>query len=275
MLGDEEARMSGAGKAMREQVSENLEEREHLPAPVVGTLSSRPQATVKVCLAKRLFSEGLGTAFLLATVVGSGIMGERLAGGNVAIALLANSLATGAALIALILTFGPISGAHFNAVVTLAMAVRRELPWRDVVPYIAVQVAGALLGVWATHYIFELPVFMTSHHARTGGPQWVSEGIATLGLLSVIFGCAKARPSAVPYAVGGYITAAYWFTSSTSFANPVVTIARAFSDTFAGIRPQDVAGFIVAQLVGGALATVLFAWLVSSDAKAKFPQEEP
>jgi glycerol uptake facilitator-like aquaporin len=265
--------MSETGKAMREKVSEILAEREHLPAPVVGSPNSRPQGPAPISLAKRLFSEGLGTAFLLATVVGSGIMGERLAGGNVAIALLANSLATGAALIALILTFGPISGAHFNAVVTLAMAVRRELPWRDVVPYIAVQVVGALLGVWATHYIFELPIFMTSHHARTGGPQWVSEGIATLGLLSVIFGCAKARPSAIPYAVGGYITAAYWFTSSTSFANPVVTIARACTDTFSGIRPQDVAGFVAAQLVGGALATVLFGWLVSSKSRSKSAQE--
>jgi glycerol uptake facilitator-like aquaporin len=266
--------MNKAGKAMKEQVSENLAERNSPQAPDIGVPTSRLPDPAPASLATRLVSEGLGAAFLLATVVGSGIMGEGLASGNLAIALLANSLATGAALVALILTFGPISGAHFNAVVTLAMAARRQLAWRDVVPYIAVQVAGALLGVWATHYIFELPIFMTSRHARTGGPQWASEVIATMGLLSVIFGCAKARPAAIPYAVGGYITAAYWFTSSTSFANPVVTIARAFTDTFSGIRPQDVLGFIVAQLVGAALATVIFGWLASSNRKAHSDQEE-
>jgi glycerol uptake facilitator-like aquaporin len=205
-------------------------------------------------LSRRLIAEGVGTALLLATIVGSGIMGERLAGGNVALALLANSLATGAGLVALILAFGPVSGAHFNSVVTLAMAVRREFPWRDVAPYAAVQVAGGLLGVWVTHYMFGLPVFMTSGHARTGGPQWAGEVVATLGLLCVVLGCAKAQP----FAVGAYIMAAYWFTSSTSFANPAVTVARAFTDTFAGIRPADVPGFVVAQAAGGCLALSIF-----------------
>lgn len=213
-------------------------------------------------LARRLMAEGLGTAMLLAAVVGSGIMGERLSQGNNALALLANSLATGAALIALILALGPISGAHFNPLVTLAVAARREMSWKEVPPYLAVQGVGALVGVWSTHYLFEVPVFMTSQHARTGGPQWASEVLATSGLLLIILACAKARPQAVPYAVGAYITAAYWFTSSTSFANPAVTIARAFTNTFAGIRPADVAGFVAAQLVGAALATALFGWLV-------------
>lgn len=266
--------MSQAEKIVKEEVIEDLVGRNPLPVPANVVSTPEPIGVSQVSLSRRLVSEGLGTAFLLATVVGSGIMGERLAGGNVAIALLANSLATGAALVALILTFGPISGAHFNAVVTLAMAARRQLPWRDVAPYIAVQVAGAILGVWVTHYMFEVPVLMTSHHARTGGPQWASEVIATFGLLSIIFGVAKARPAAIPYAVGGYITAAYWFTSSTSFANPVVTIARAFSDTFAGIRPQDVAGFVAAQLIGAGLATALFGWLLSSTTKAQSLREE-
>jgi glycerol uptake facilitator-like aquaporin len=215
-----------------------------------------------IALSRRLASEALGTAFLLSAVVGSGIMGERLAGGNVAVALLANSVATGAALLALILCFGPISGAHFNAVVTLSLAARRELPWKDVVPYIAAQILGGVAGVWATHSMFDLPILMKSSHVRTGGPQWVAEAIATFGLLGVIFGVSRARPSAVPAAVAGYITAAYWFTSSTSFANPVVTIARALTDTFAGIRPSDVPGFIAAQLVGAALATMVFGWLI-------------
>jgi glycerol uptake facilitator-like aquaporin len=213
-------------------------------------------------LSRRLASEALGTALLLSAVVGSGIMGERLAGGNAAIALLANSLATGAALVALILCFGPISGAHFNAVVTLSLAARREVPWKDVAPYIAAQILGGVLGVWATHYMFGLPILMPSTHIRSGGPQWASEVIATFGLLGTIFGVARARPSAMPVAVGGYIGAAYWFTSSTSFANPVVTIARALTDTFAGIRPADVAGFIAAQCVGAVLATALFGWLI-------------
>lgn len=230
------------------------------------------KAPAEVPLSKRLVSEALASALLLATVVGSGIMGERLSGGNVAIALLANSVATGAGLVALILTFGPISGAHMNAAVTLAMAARREIAWREVVPYILVQIGGAVLGVWATHFIFELPVFMTSRHVRTGAPQWASEAIATFGLLGVIFGVARAKPAAVPYAVGGYITAAYWFTSSTSFANPVVTIARSLTNTFAGIRPADAPGFIIAQLAGAALATAVFAWLLG--ASPRFPSTE-
>lgn len=212
-----------------------------------------------VPLGKRLLAEGLGTAFLLATVVGSGIMGSKLANGNEAIALLANSLATGAGLIALILAFGPTSGAHFNPVVTLALAMRRETAWKDVPLYLAAQVVGALVGVWTAHYMFDLPILMTSSHARTGGPQWAGEVVATLGLLTVIFGCAKGQPKLVPFAVGGYITAAYWFTSSTSFANPAVTFARAFTDTFAGIRPVDVPGFVIAQIVGAALALAIAA----------------
>jgi glycerol uptake facilitator-like aquaporin len=196
----------------------------------------------------------VGTAFLLAAVVGSGIMAERLSMGNQALALLANSLATGAALVALILAFGPISGAHFNPAVTLALAWRREAAWKDVPAYLAAQGAGALLGVWATHYMFQVPVFMASRHARTGGPQWAAEAVATLGLLAVVFG-SKGRAA---YAVGAYITAAYWFTSSTSFANPAVTFARAWTDTFAGIRPGDVPMFILAQGLGAALAAALF-----------------
>lgn len=228
-------------------------------------LSPLPRVTVPIGLARRLVSEGLGTALLLATVVGSGIMGERLAAGNVAIALLANSLATGAGLFALILTFGPISGAHFNPVVTAAMAWRKQLPWREVGPYVAVQVIGAVLGVWGTHFMFELPVLATSQHVRTGMAQWGSESVATFGLLAVILGCAKSRPSAIPFAVGAYITAAYWFTSSTSFANPAVTIARSLTDTFSGIRPQDIPGFVAGQLVGGAAATAIFGWLSPLD----------
>ena len=212
--------------------------------------------------AQRLAAEGVGTALLLATVVGSGIMGERLAGGNVAIALLANTLATGAALVALILTFGPISGAHFNPAVTVADASQRGLPWGDVPGYIAVQVVGAFAGVAAAHLMFELPLFFASRHVRSGPAQAFSEFIATFGLLSVIWGCARLRSAAVPFAVAAYITAAYWFTASTSFANPAVTLARSATDTFAGIRPADAPVFIVAQLLGAACATALFRWLV-------------
>jgi len=211
-----------------------------------------PRASIP--LATRALAEGLGTAFLLAAVVGSGIMAQRLSGGNVALTLLANSLATGAALVALILAFGPLSGAHFNPAVTLALACRRETAWKDVPAYLAAQTTGALLGVGAAHYMFELPILMTSTRVRTGGPQWAAEVVATFGLLAVIIG-AKGRAAA---AVGGYITAAYWFTSSTSFANPAVTFARAWTETFAGIRPIDVPGFIVAQVVGAALAVALF-----------------
>jgi glycerol uptake facilitator-like aquaporin len=200
----------------------------------------------------------------LAAVVGSGIMGERLAGGNVAIALLANTLATGATLVALILTFGPISGAHFNPAVTLADASQGGLAWREVPVYIAAQILGAYAGVAAAHLMFGEPLFFASRHIRAGNAQLFSEFVATFGLLSVIWGCARLRSSAVPFAVGAYITGAYWFTSSTSFANPAVTLARAASDTFAGIRPTDVPGFLVAQLAGAMAATLLFRWLVPS-----------
>ncbi len=216
-------------------------------------------------LLRRLVAEGLGSALLLATVVGSGIMGEKLAGGNVAIALLANTLATGAGLVALILTFGPISGAHFNPAVTLADASQGGLPWRDVPGYLLAQVVGAFAGVAVAHVMFKEPaLFFASRHERSGMAQLVSEFVATFGLLSVIWGCVRRRPDAVPFAVGAYITAAYWFTSSTSFANPAVTLARAASDTFSGIRPADAAGFIVAQLLGAAASTALFRWLVPS-----------
>jgi glycerol uptake facilitator-like aquaporin len=215
-------------------------------------------------LARRMIGEMVGTGLLLAAVVGSGIMGDRLSGGNVAIALLANTLATGAMLIALILTFGPISGAHFNPAVTLADASQGGLPWREVPAYVAAQVVGAFAGVAAAHLMFGEPIFSASRHARAGGAQLFSEFVATFGLLCVIWGCARLRSSAVPFAVGAYITGAYWFTSSTSFANPAVTLARSASDTFAGIRPGDAPGFIAAQLAGAAAATLLFRWLVPS-----------
>ena len=213
-------------------------------------------------LARRCVAEGVGTAFLLATVVGSGIMAQRLAGGNVAIALLANTLATGAVLVALIGTFGSVSGAHFNPAVTLADAWQRGLPWAQVPAYLVAQIAGALAGVAAAHLMFGLPLFFASHHARTGPSQWFSEFVATFGLLTVIWGCVRFRPNLVPFAVGAYIAAAYWFTASTSFANPAVTIARSLSDTFSGIRPVDAPAFIVAQLLGAFAATAFFAWLV-------------
>jgi glycerol uptake facilitator-like aquaporin len=213
-------------------------------------------------LLRRLVAEAVGTALLLAAVVGSGIMGERLAGGNVAVALLANTLATGAALVALILTFGPISGAQFNPAVTLADAWLGGVAWSDVLPYVGAQVVGAFAGVAAAHRMFELPLFFASQHARSGSAQVFSEFVATFGLLAVIWGCVRARPDAVPFAVAAYITAAYWFTASTSFANPAVTLARSASDTFAGIRPADAPGFIVAQLLGAVAATALFRWLV-------------
>jgi glycerol uptake facilitator-like aquaporin len=217
-----------------------------------------------VDLRRRAVAEGLGTALLLATVIGSGIMGDKLAGGNVAIALLANTVATGASLVALILTFGPISGAHFNPAVTLADASQGGVPWREVPVYVVAQVAGAFAGVAMAHVMFEKPVFFASTHERSGIAQMVSEFVATFGLMAVIWGCVRRRPGAVPFAVGAYITAAYWFTSSTSFANPAVTIGRAASDTFAGIRPVDVPGFVLAQLVGAAAATATFRWLVPS-----------
>lgn len=214
-------------------------------------------------LPRKLVAELIGTAFLLATVVGSGIMGERLAGGNVAIALLANTLATGAGLVALILSFGPVSGAHFNPAVTIADASQGGLPWSEVPGYLAAQLVGAFVGVAVAHVMFEEhALFFASQHARTGGAQWLSEFVATFGLMSVIWGCSRRRPDLVPFAVGAYITAAYWFTSSTSFANPAVTLARAASDTFSGIRPSDAPGFIAAQLLGAAASTWLFRWLV-------------
>lgn len=215
-------------------------------------------------LQRRIVAEFLGTALLLAAVVGSGIMGERLSGGNVAIALLANTLATGAALVALILTFGSISGAHFNPAVTLADASQRGLPWAEVPAYLVAQIAGAFAGVACSHLMFGEPLFFASQHARSGGAQLFSEFGATFGLLSVIWGCARTRSSFVPFAVGSYITAAYWFTASTSFANPAVTLARSATNTFSGIRPADVPGFIIAQLLGAFAATVLFRWLLPS-----------
>jgi glycerol uptake facilitator-like aquaporin len=211
---------------------------------------------------RRMTAEALGTALLLAAVVGSGIMGERLAGGNVAIALLANTLATGAMLVTLILTFGPISGAHLNPAVTLADASQGGLPWREVPGYVIAQFAGAFAGVMAAHLMFGEQVFSVARHVRAGSSQLLSEFVATFGLLCVIWGCSRLRSPAVPFAVGAYITGAYWFTASTSFANPAVTLARSASDTFAGIRPEDAPGFIVAQLVGAAAATILFRWLV-------------
>jgi glycerol uptake facilitator-like aquaporin len=221
-----------------------------------------PPAGERASLGRRVAAEAVGTALLLAAVVGSGIMGERLAGGNVAVALLANAIATGAALVALILTFGPISGAHFNPAVTLADAVQGGFAWPDVPAYLGAQVVGAFAGVAAAHVMFELPLFFASQHVRSGPAQMFSEFVATFGLLAVIWGCARGWPAVVvPFAVAGYITAAYWFTASTSFANPAVTLARSASDTFAGIRPGDAPGFIVAQVLGAAAATGLFRWL--------------
>lgn len=211
-------------------------------------------------LARRTVAECLGTAFLLAAVVGSGIMARRLAGGNDALALLCNTLPTGAILTVLILTFGPLSGAHFNPAVSLAFALRREMTWRDAAHFIVAQIVGGIIGVWVAHLMFELPVWQVSLHARTGAGQWLAEFVATFGLLLTIIGCAARNASAIPYAVGLYITAAYWFTASTSFANPAVTIARSLSDTFAGIAPSGVVSFIAAQFAG-MLAAVLLARL--------------
>jgi glycerol uptake facilitator-like aquaporin len=211
-------------------------------------------------LAQRSVAECLGTAFLLAAVVGSGIMAQKLAGGNNALALLCNTLPTGAILAVLILTFSPISGAHFNPAVSVAFALRRELSWPDAVTYIVAQIIGGVIGVWIAHLMFELPVWQVSSNARTGAGQWLAEFIATFGLLLTILGCAARTPAAVPYAVGLYITSAYWFTASTSFANPAVTIARSLSDTFAGIAPTGVVAFITAQFVGMLAAVVLGRW---------------
>ena len=212
-------------------------------------------------LKQRVVAEAVGTALMLAAVVGSGISGERLSGGNVAIALMANSVATGAILVALILAIGPISGAHFNPAVTLSDAYENGIPWSETPFYIAAQLAGAFAGVAIANVMFGLPVFFASHHARNGVGQLFGEFVATFGLMAVIGGCARSRPALVAFAVAAYITGAYWFTSSTSFANPVVTLARMTSDTFAGIRPVDAPGFIAAQLVGAGAATLLFGWL--------------
>jgi glycerol uptake facilitator-like aquaporin len=210
---------------------------------------------------RRIVAECLGTAFLLAAVVGSGIMAAKLAGGNGALALLCNTLPTGAILTVLILTFGPVSGAHFNPAVSVAMALRRDLPPRIAAMYVAAQIAGGIVGVLAAHAMFELPLWQVSVTARTGAGQWFAEFVATFGLVLTIFGCAARTPAAVPYAVGLYITAAYWFTASTSFANPAVTIARSFSDTFAGIAPAGVLAFVAAQFIGMLGAVALSAWL--------------
>jgi glycerol uptake facilitator-like aquaporin len=214
-----------------------------------------------VTLARRLSAEGLGTALLLATVIGSGIMGERLAGGNVAIALLANSIATGTVLYVLILVFGPISGAHFNPAVSLVLASNRQMRWSDAIAYVSVQIFAAFAGVATAHAMFGESLFFASQHQRTGPDQWWAEGVATFGLLVVILGSARQCLPAVAAAVGAYITAAYWFTASTSFANPAVTLARTASDTFAGIRPIDAPAFVLAQLAGAFVAAGVMRWL--------------
>jgi len=216
---------------------------------------------VKPSLQRRFVAECLGTALLLAAVVGSGIMAARLSGGNGALALLCNTLATGAILTVLILTFGPVSGAHFNPAVSVAFALRRELAPFDAAVYVGAQLAGAIIGVWAAHLMFELPLWQVSATPRTGPGQWLSEFVATLGLLLTILGCLVRTPAAVPYAVGLYITSAYWFTASTSFANPAVTVARSISDTFAGIAPAGATAFIAAQLIGMFAAVTVAAWL--------------
>jgi glycerol uptake facilitator-like aquaporin len=214
-----------------------------------------------VTLARRAFAEMLGTAFLLAAVIGSGIMAERLAGGNAALALLCNTLSTGAMLTVLILIFAPVSGAHFNPAISLAFALRGEMPWRWLPPYVASQMIGAVLGVFVAHLMFELPLLQIATTVRTGPGQWLAEAVAAFGLALTIFSCLAAAPRAVAYAVGLYIVAAYWFTASTSFANPAVTLARALSNTFAGIAPSGVIPFIAAQLVGVLVAVALASWL--------------
>ena len=216
---------------------------------------------VKHTLLQKLTAEAIGTAFLLAAVVGSGMMAEQLSAGNVSLALLENTIATGAALVALILAFGPISGAHFNPAVTLAEATQRGIAWRTVPGYMVAQCAGAMAGVYAAHLMFGQQVFQVSLHVRAGGSQMFSEFVATFGLLATIWGCSRVRIAAVPFAVGAYITSAYWFTASTSFANPAVTLARCFTNTFAGIRPHDAPGFVAMQFVGALAATALFRWL--------------
>jgi glycerol uptake facilitator-like aquaporin len=224
--------------------------------------------------ARALVAEFVGTAFLLLAVVGSGIMAQRLCGGNVGLALLANALATGGALVALIITFGSVSGAHFNPVVTLASALR-EKTWDSVLPYVVAQVLGALAGTALANLMFGLPAFTASHHERSGTAMAVSEFVATFGLLAVIWGCARARPAAAPYAVAAYIVGAYWFTPSTSFANPAVTIARSLTDTFSGIRPADVPTFVLVQIAGAVAATLLFVWFgMRADESIVVPHSE-
>jgi len=224
-------------------------------------------------LGRRIFSEWLGTAFLLAAVVGSGIMAQKLAGGNGALALLCNTIPTGAILVVLTLIFGPLSGAHFNPAVTLAFALRGEQPWGIAGTYVVAQIVGGIVGVWAAHLMFELPVWQFSLTQRTGVGQWFAEFVAAFGLLLTIFGCAARTPSAIPYAVGLYITSAYWFTASTSFTNPAVTVARSLSDTFAGIAPGNVVGFILAQLLGAGAATILSRWLWEKPAYNTSPRD--
>jgi glycerol uptake facilitator-like aquaporin len=214
--------------------------------------------------ARKLGAEALGTMFLLAAVVGSGIMGERLSGGNVAIALLANTIATGATLVAIILAFGGLSGAHFNPAVTVAAAFKGGLPWRNVTGYVVAQIVGAVSGVASAHLMFGEPIFKASQHARSGPAQLFSEFVATFGLLTVIWGCNRARSEFVAFAVGAYITGAYWFTASTSFANPAVTLARSLTNTFSGIRPADVPGFVIVQFIAAIAATLLWSWLSPS-----------
>jgi len=230
----------------------------------MANLATRPKGLVRA-VSRAAVIELIATAYLLVAVVGSGIMAERLCGGNVGLALLANAIATGGALVALILAFGPQSGAHMNPVVTLAAAATGGLEWHAVPAYIGAQIVGAVVGVWLAHIMFELPVWQISHHVRTGAGQWVAEIVATFGLLMVIWGCRAYRAPVTAFAVAAYITGAYWFTASTSFANPAVTIARALSDTFAGIRPADAPGFVLAQLVALALALPLLRWHAPAD----------
>ena len=238
-----------------------------MPEPATPDASLEPPLEA-FAAPRRLAAEALGTALLLAVVIGSGIMGERLSGGNVAIALLGNTLATGAALVVLITVFGPLSGAHFNPAVTLAFLIRREIPARLAAGYVLAQAAGGILGVWAAHAMFAEPIWQVSTKLRDGPAQWWSEAVATFGLVLAILGSIRFRPQATPAIVGLYITSAYWFTASTSFANPAVTLARCLSNTFAGIAPSSAPGFIAAQLAGAALALGVCGWLLKDRADA-------